>query len=107
MANHGVRIQVTRLDTGEIFKTSEQAAAHLYMSKQTILHAYRDGKREVMGIPVAFEKVPSARKVRNLTTGEVFNSAKEAAEANGVDRSCVVYAINHNSRCKGCWWRYA
>lgn len=88
---------------GEI---TQQAGTRLYVSLATIGRAYRGGKNDVMGVPVAFEKVRSAGKVRNLTTGKQFDSIKEAAEAYGVQEGSIRRAIRRNGKCKECWWRY-
>ena len=46
------------------------------------------------------------RKVQNITTGEIFDSIKEAKEKCGITRMNIRRAIKNGWNIKGCKWRY-
>ena len=51
-------------------------------------------------------KVYLTRKVQNITTGEIFNSVKEAKEKYGLARMNIKRAIQKGWKIQGCEWRY-
>ena len=46
------------------------------------------------------------KAIRNITTGEEFNCADEAALKYSVSKSAIAYACRNHSICKGCYWEY-
>jgi len=46
------------------------------------------------------------RKVENVTTGEIFDSVKKAAEKYNVAATGISKACRHNVKIKKCHWRY-
>lgn len=88
--------------------------AHLLLAKtldKKMLHAlsYMHNKNpspyEKKQIEIA-NRLRKARKVINLTTGEVFASGAMAGEKYHVNRSAVSTAIKRRIRLCGCYWHY-
>ena len=105
------RVQVTWLDTGEVFPSIQEAAGHMPVSYRSLNRAYRGGKNEACGLKVTFavtQAMPGNQKaVKNLTTGKTFPSIKAAVEACGGSISGLSYALKEQRRYRGQWWRYA
>lgn len=55
---------------------------------------------------ISGDKNPSARRIINLTTKEVFKTIKEANERYGLSRSAVGNAIRRKTKSAGCYWDY-
>lgn len=54
-----------------------------------------------------FNTHPNIRKIKNVTTGEIFESCTKAAETYNVSRSCLYQACNETWRTvKNCHWIY-
>lgn len=51
-------------------------------------------------------KNPSARKIVNLSTGEIFETLKEANEKYGLSRSAIGNAIRRKTKSAGFYWDY-
>ena len=105
------RIQVTWLDTGEVFPSIQEAARHMPVSRASLDRAYHGGKSEACGLKVSFDVIQDVRgnfrSVKNLTTGEVSPSLTAAARACGGNSQGVREAIKNGRKYRGQWWRYA
>lgn len=53
-----------------------------------------------------YKSCPRPKKVMRLDTGEVFDSATNAAKIMGFSISAVSLAIRRRSRCAGSYWQY-
>lgn len=105
----GCKVRVTRLDTGETFPTIKAAAQAMFISPAYLAVARHRKQKKACGIPIRFEETSDharARKIRNLNTGEIFDSVKEAAEAYGVCPETVRESAMSCHRARGCRWRY-
>ena len=112
-SRHPSAVAVMNVDTGEIFGTTREAAASINLSAAAVRSAIRANCRaggyrwKVVGQGVAHEPAPRGqdkkRPIRNLTTGELYASATDAAAALRVKprpianaaRSGLPYLGNH------------
>lgn len=51
-------------------------------------------------------KAKGTKEVKNITTGEVFSSVKEAAKKYKINEHIIVVAIYRGSKCADCLWKY-
>lgn len=77
-------------------KFSKEHKANLSKSLSKVDRSYLNGGSN-----------PSARKIVNLTTGEVFNTLTEAANKYSINRDTITAALRKEEKiCCNCYWDY-
>lgn len=113
MSRKGKTCEVINLDTGEVFKSAKEASEKYFISYSCIYKCCTGKTKTSAGCRWAFTgntvpKKSTARKVKNLDTGEVFDSIAEAR-----NHFEIKYASQISLCCKhkaksvyGYRWRY-
>lgn len=99
---------------GEIFESATEAAKKHGTTQSNISMCCRGERLTTKGKAWSYDtgSTPAAlttsnkKKVRNTTTGEIFESVDEASSKYSVSHQGVSLAAREGSKCKSCYWEY-
>ena len=104
--------KVINIDTGDRFNSVKETA-EFYDCNPKDLAIYISGKYMYKGNRLCYEDnihnefaKPQKRKIKNVNTGDVYNSIKEAAISIGAIHSNLRFAVSNNRKCRGYKWQY-
>ena len=104
---------VVNLDTGEVFESLKEAAVACGGDKRGISNCCRGLSKTAYGYHWQYRDESKARKrqtrmlIRNVETGEVFQTIQQAADKYGCDRSAISAALRGKTKLsQGCHWEF-
>lgn len=101
------RKQVRNIDTGEVFNSITEAAKKYYTCDTNIHHACKGVNKTAIGYRWEFTGVMeptvlfNAKQVKNIDTGEVFDSLTSARNSLNIEGSAVTRRSNISQCCRG------
>lgn len=104
MSRTGLVKEVINLDTGEVFRSTKEAAKKYHTTQNNIWYACNGKFKKAVGYRWAYtgntiKDIGSSRKVKNIDTGEVFNSATEARKNFGIsDVSKIIKCCKYKQK---------